>query len=82
MEVAEKLYDPERRRKEEEALKIEYHSNIAREEGIEKGIEQGASNEKNSIAKNLLKDGIPIEVVSKNTGLSVEELENLLEDNN
>ena len=33
MEVAEKLYDPERRRKEEEALKIEYHSNIAREEG-------------------------------------------------
>ena len=29
------LYDPEKRRKEEEALKIEYHSNIAREEGIE-----------------------------------------------
>ena len=28
------LYDPEKRRKEEEALKIEYHSNIAREEGI------------------------------------------------
>ncbi len=49
MEVAERLYeltnnidniglyDPEKRRKEEEALKIEYHSNIAREEGIEKG---------------------------------------------
>ena len=44
MEVAERLYeltnnidniglyDPEKRRKEEEALKIEYHSNIAREE--------------------------------------------------
>ena len=41
------LYDPEKRRKEEEALKIEYHSNKAREEGIE----QGATNEKNSIAK-------------------------------
>ena len=53
MEVADKLYeltdninniglyDPEKRRIEEEALKIEYHSNIAREEGIEQGIEQG-----------------------------------------
>ena len=28
-------------------------------------------------AKNFLKDGIPIEVVSKNTGLSIEELEEL-----
>ena len=29
------------------------------------------------IAKNLLKDGISIEVVSKNTGLSIEELKEL-----
>ena len=48
------LYDPEKRRKEEEALKIEYHSNKAREEGIEQGIEQGATNEKNLIAKSML----------------------------
>ena len=34
MEVVERLYDPEKRRKEEETLKIEYHSNIAREERI------------------------------------------------
>ena len=52
MEVADKLYeltsdidniglyDPEKRRKEEEALKIEYHSNIAKEQGIEKGAEE------------------------------------------
>ena len=65
MEVAEKLYeltdnidniglyDPEKRRREEEALKIEYHSNIAREQGIE----QGTNNEKKSIAKNLLDIG-------------------------
>ena len=32
---------------------------------------------KKIIAKNFLKDGIPIEVVSKNTGLSIEELEEL-----
>ena len=82
MEVADKLYeltdnidniglyDPEKRRKEEEALKIEYHSNIAREEGIEKGIEQGASNEKQSIAKNLLKDGLSISKICEYTGLT------------
>ena len=57
------LYDPEKRRKEEEALKIEYHSNIAREEGIEKGIEQGAKEREKSIAKNLLNIGIPIKDV-------------------
>ena len=94
MEVADKLYeltdnidniglyDPEKRRKEEEALKIEYHSNIAREEGIEqgieKGIEQGASNEKQSIAKSLLKDGLPISKVSEYTGLSKKQIITLL----
>ena len=76
------LYDPEKRRKEEEELKIEYHSKLAREEGLEQGIErgieqgikqgikQGTSNEKKSIAKNLLKDGLPIDKISKYTGLS------------
>ena len=90
MEVAERLYeltnnidniglyDPEKRRKEEEALKIEYHSNIAREEGIEKGIEQGASNEKNSIAKNLLNIGIPIKDVMKVTGLNKSQVNMLM----
>ena len=90
MEVAERLYeltdnidniglyDPEKRRKEEEALKIEYHSNIAREEGIEQGIEQGASNEKNSIAKNLLNIGMPIKDIMKATGLSKKQLNMLM----
>ena len=93
MEVADKLYeltdnidniglyDPEKRRKEEEALKIEYHSKIAREEGIEqgleKGIEQGTSNEKKSIAKNLLKDGLPISKICEYTGLSKNQIANL-----
>ena len=70
MEVADKLYeltnnidniglyDPEKRRKEEEALKIEYHSNIAKEQ------------EAQSIAKNLLKIGVPIKDIVKATGLS------------
>ena len=82
MEVAERLYeltdnidniglyDPEKRRKEEEALKIEYHSNIAREEGV--------SNEKKSIAKNLLNIGMPIKDIVKATGLSKSQIRNLV----
>ena len=52
------------------------------DDGKEDGKAEGLREGKISIAKNFLKDGIPIEVVSKNTGLSVEELEKLLEDNN
>ena len=40
---------------------------------------EGLEEEKIAIAKNFLKDGIPIDVVSKNTGLSIEELEKLEE---
>ena len=86
MEVADKLYeltdnidniglyDPEKRRKEEEALKIEYHSNIAREQGMK----NGASNEKQSIAKNLLKDGLSVSKVSKYTGLTKKQVSMLM----
>ena len=76
------LYDPEKRRKEEEELKIEYHTKLAREEGLEKGIEQGieqgikqgTSNEKKSIAKNLINMGIPKTDIMKATGLSKEQI--------
>ena len=72
------LYDPEKRRKEEEALKIEYHSNKAREEGIEQGIEQGATNEKNSIAKKLLKMNLPTNEIIEATGLSKSQITMLM----
>ena len=90
MEVAEKLYeltnnidniglyDPEKRKEEEEALKIEYHSNIAREERIEKGIEQGASNEKKTIAKSMLSKKMDIPLISELTGLSKNQIANLI----
>ena len=48
-----------------------------KETGKVEGIKEGKNEEKVSIAKNFLKDGIPIDVVSKNTGLSVEELNKL-----
>ena len=80
------LYDPEKRRKEEEALKIEYHSNIAREQGIEQGIKQGieqgiktgASNEKKTIAKNLINIGMPLKDIVKTTGLSKKQITMLM----
>ena len=72
------LYDPEKRRKEEEELKIEYHSKLARKEGLEKGIEKGAEQRERSIAKNLLKEGIPIDKISKYTGLSEKQIANLV----
>ena len=46
--------------------------------GVIKGKEEGAKEEKIVIAKNFIKDGIPLEIVSKNTGLSIEELNKLV----
>jgi predicted transposase/invertase (TIGR01784 family) len=45
--------------------------------GMEKGIEKGALNEKIEIAKNLKSMGLPIQDISKATGLSEEEIENI-----
>ena len=64
------LYDPEKRRKEEEELKIEYHTKLAREEGIEQGAEQ----RERSIAKNLLEIGISKKDIMKATVLSEKQL--------
>ena len=49
------------------------------DDGKADGKAEGLEEEKIAIAKNFLKDGIPIDVVSKNTGLSIEELEKLEE---
>ena len=49
--------------------------NSARLDGYDSGYDNGKTEGlevgKKSIAKNFLKDGIPIEVVSKNTGVSI-----------
>ncbi len=49
------------------------------EEGIKKGIEKGKLEEKIEIAKNLLLANMDIEFISKTTGLSVEEIEELMD---
>ena len=47
------------------------------DDGKADGLEEGAKAKEIEIAKNFLKDGIPIDIVSRNTGLSEEELEEL-----
>ena len=55
------LYNEEERRIIENSIKIT---------AKKQGIKQCVNNEKNSIAKNLLKDGLSIPKVCKYTGLS------------
>ena len=45
--------------------------------GREEGRSEGAAQEKREIAKNLKNSGIPINVIAKNTGLTLEEIEAL-----
>ena len=47
------------------------------EQGVKQGLEQGAKQEKIEIAKNLIQNGLDNELISKSTGLSVEEVEKL-----
>ena len=45
---------------------------------IKEGYEQGMSSRNIEIAKNMLKDNIDISIISKYTGLSKEEIEELI----
>ena len=45
--------------------------------GLELGIKEGKKEEKIEIAKNLLKENVDLNIISKTTGLSLEELEKL-----
>ena len=47
---------------------------IGREEGEKIGLARGAAQEKREIAKNLKESGIPVDVIAKNTGLSLAEI--------
>ena len=45
--------------------------------GIKEGIEQGEKNKAISMAKNMKKDKVDFNTISKYTGLSIEEIKNL-----
>ena len=78
-------HDPANRAKYEAKRKfyLDYNTGLrtALEEGevigIKKGFEKGKKNEAIKIAKSLRSQNIPIEVVIKATGLSIEEIEML-----
>ena len=59
----------------------EYGFRVGKEEGIEKGIqkgiEKGINKEKIEIAKKMLLENIDINLISKLTGLTKEEIKNL-----
>ena len=72
------LYDEEEeRRRVENSIKITAKEQGLKQ-GVKQGIKQGASNEKKSIAKNLLKDGLPIPKVCEYTGLSKNQITMLM----
>ena len=47
--------------------------------GISKGIEQGSQNKQIEIAKNMLNLNMDVNLISNVTGLSIEEIESLVE---
>lgn len=47
------------------------------EQGIQQGMEKGSIQEKENIARNMLKEGIDINIISKVTGLTLEQINNL-----
>ena len=48
-----------------------------RAEGEASGLATGASQKQREIAKNFKDSGVPLDLIAKNTGLSVEEIEGL-----
>ena len=48
-----------------------------RAEGEASGLAKGASQKQREIAKNFKDSGVPLDLIAKNTGLSVEEIEGL-----
>ena len=46
-------------------------------QGLEQGLERGTEQSKNEIAKNMLKKGLDISLISEVTGLSNEQINNL-----
>ena len=71
-EIIEQLYvEGEERRVRNTERKL------GREEGLEQGLEQGYKEKSIEIAKNMLKDNMDIDIITKYTGLTPDEIEYL-----
>ena len=71
-EFREYMSAEEDNRKIMNSLKKEY-----KEEGLKEGIEQGSLERSKTIALSMIKEGINIETISKCTGLSIEQINNI-----
>jgi predicted transposase/invertase (TIGR01784 family) len=49
----------------------------ARQEAIEEGLAEGRAEGRAEVAREMLYDGVPVEKISKYTGLSIEDIEAL-----
>ena len=58
-------------------IMLEEERRLGIEEGIKQGMEKGKKEQQIYIARNLKKAGIDIKIISENTGLNIEEVENL-----
>ena len=68
-------YEEDQRLIQNTEKKIAYKDGL--EQGIEQGIEQGSQNKQIEIAKNMLKDTKDYQLISKYTGLSIEDIKKL-----
>ena len=59
----------------EESMEQGFEKGI--EQGVEQGMEQGSKKEKIEIAKKLLEEKVDINIISKTTGLTIEELKTI-----
>ena len=80
--MAENLYRKVTKEEQEAAwaesrLYFQLEQNTIKAVAHKQGRAEGAAQEKREIAKNFKKSGIPIEVIARNTGLTVAEIEEL-----
>ena len=57
-------------------MTTKYHDE-GKYEGLKEGLEQGRSFEKAETARKMKADGMPVELIAKYTGLTVEEVDRL-----
>lgn len=67
--------------KEEAVTLAERFKQIGFDSGMQQGMQQGILTEKQALAKNLLKDKMPLELISKYTGLTASQLKSLQKKN-
>ena len=60
-----------------DGISVEEFAEIRAREAYDMGEQAGAKQERIEIARKLKQSGIPVEIIAKNTGLTIEEIEEL-----